>query len=140
MKRLDEASRGHCKRCGMCCRAIVLGATRIQLEAWRGHNPDAAFVLKNWQEISRIEAYQINSHLTHWGPLYRSSFWRCKLLKDNKCTIHDKSPEVCQGFPWYGKALADLPWDPLYSPRCGFQVDQRNAALIKSEGLSCLHP
>ncbi len=117
-----------CKKCGMCCRAIVLPFTRDELEhrVQEGITGDPVFILVNWEEISQIEAYQVNGHLTHWGELRGSSFWRCKLLIGNRCSIHKESPRVCKAYPWYDNAPH---YDALYSPRCGFQSDVK--ALFK---------
>ena len=133
-----------CAQCGHCCEVIHLTAgaqARLEqkIEAWdRFINLDDATMthlactdwdMPNWRSIRDLMyrdwygvlfqfefQFQVNSH---YGP---KDLFVCKAFDSKKrvCTIHDYSPNICQGFPFYGKT------NPEYVGVCpGTQLDQK---------------
>ncbi len=109
-----------CKKCGMCCRAIVCNHSLAMLEA-RDDDKDKQFVLDNWVLISREEALSRNPELK--DVVAGDHFYECKLLdtKTNLCTQYASRPWACEGFPWY----IDTKPNPkaLYWSKCGYLED-----------------
>ncbi len=124
-----------CKQCGKCCSTIWLPQTRAEVEAMakRGH-PDAVFVLTHWKPISVKQAAAINpvfvqqighdANGTRLTDKEKSGhLWRCTKLnhRTNLCRVHAHKPQVCSGFPWYGKDIAKAsPFVGL--PDCAFAL------------------
>lgn len=121
------ALRGACNRCGKCCEAIVLPQSLEYIKVFGKHSrsTDYGFAYRNLIPISREEALRINPHLVKWGEsLNESFFYRCKQFCEvsRSCIIHDERPHMCSGYPWYYSGVKER--DPLYSPDCGYKVDQ----------------
>ena len=85
------------------------------------------FVLDNLEELTPEQAFAINPYLEAEGKrrgytekeLSEAHFYRCKLIgDDNLCTIHDTRPEMCSGFPWYGRLGGSK--TALFSDKCGY--------------------
>jgi len=91
-----------CKQCGACCKAIRL-------------NFDLPDELKNmWVEISEKEAIEINKILIiikAFVDIGEVKYYNCKMLKDNKCSIHATRPQICRAYPVK---------NALKIPTCGF--------------------
>lgn len=124
---------GHCKMCGMCCRAIFLGQNMDEMKKWAEHdNADAKFVIENWTPISKEQAFEINPYLETWNEesKEKGSFYTCKLCADGKCLIHNQNkPRVCAAFPWYNERPREM---SLYSPDCGYIDDMSQIPLEKN--------
>jgi hypothetical protein len=114
--------------CGMCCKAIVLSQSPEVLEQMADDKnllSDASFIHANWESITQTEALVINPYLQHWIKHGNDEkyFYRCKLLIDNKCSIHgtEQKPHVCTGYPFYNRIPEK---DYLfYTKDCGYQPD-----------------
>lgn len=130
-----------CKMCGSCCRAIHLEANMtpefLKAQSASG-NEDARFILKNWQQIDVKQVFRLRSDLD-FSELFRAmdagTWWLCTLLDPgtNKCRSHDARPDVCKGFPFYGK----LPhYFTPYTYACGYYRDcypQQEFAGLKAD-------
>jgi Fe-S-cluster containining protein len=105
---------GECKRCGQCCRMIHMSLEshrRIQSDDSSGG--DLAFCRNNWQYVGKsldVSGAFISPREDGMEEYY---IYRCSLLgPDNKCSIHDRKPRVCSGYPFYeGATIFDsTPW------------------------------
>lgn len=79
-----------CEVCGgMCCRCIVLNASRQHPE-------------KFWEQLSGFEVLSFNPFLPinfYLTITERIHYYRCTLQDGYRCTIYDKRPERCRDFP-----------------------------------------
>jgi len=117
-----------CKTCGSCCKAIHLEAhiTREFLqEQSEAGNEDARFILKNWRHIDAKRVFMIRPDLD-FSELFRKmddgTWWMCTLFDQdtNRCGSYNTRPDVCRGFPFYGK----LPhYFTPYTYACGYYRD-----------------
>lgn len=117
-----------CKTCGNCCRAIHLEAqmTPEFLKEQSGlGNEDATFILQNWKHIDTKHVFNLRPD-TDFPELFRrmdaGTWWQCKLLdsETNKCGSYDVRPQICRGFPFYGR----LPhYFTPYTFACGYYRD-----------------
>lgn len=100
-----------CARCGFCCRAIgvrfaphdVLRQVLAHVAA--GVAPgDWLFFLEHWHPLGRQQAAAINPRLRE-GLRQRDHFYTCDQFDavTNLCRAHERRPETCRGFPWYGR-------------------------------------
>lgn len=113
----------HCNKCGKCCEAIFLQHTKKEVKGYK-NNADAAFILKNWERISKKEALEINPHLAEWETK-RHFFYRCAKFDKNTrlCSVHEDRPRVCSRYPFYGRDK--LPFsEPFYSESCGYNREE----------------
>lgn len=75
-----------CARCGNCCEDLW-STSRRTLE---GMDTDQArFLLEHWHQLDEED----NGH------------YRCDMLDPvhRTCMAHDSRPQVCSGYPWYGR-------------------------------------
>lgn len=113
-------SMGCARGCGDCCDPVFLTADQVAradywadavVDVFAGHTPrpgsDAAFIAEHWHEIERLPS---------GSARYRCDFFDAEL---RECTAHDKRPQVCSGFPWYG----EQPHQGRVSGRCSYQWD-----------------
>ena len=103
----------------MCCEAIVLSLSKEQLAKATG--PDAVFIVRNWEEISRMESYTRNPHLISWRIPEGWHFYRCAKLEGKRCSVQSEKPPVCSEYPWYGQL--PNPFMYFYSESCGYKKD-----------------
>lgn len=113
-----------CKMCGMCCQVILLSVnSQIIARTARGETKDSCFnfAYRNFSEITREEAYNINPHLKNWNQ-ENQFFYKCRQYDpiSKKCNVHSIRPETCSGFPWYDREPYK---QALYSKTCAFQKD-----------------
>lgn len=116
--------------CGKCCKAITLGEhgspEYIENQARLG-NKDAQFIKENWVPISAKEVFKIRPEAEFKAIFKRigqTYWWKCKNVdpQTNKCKMHDKRPDVCKGFPYYGDGKLGKNFIP-YSMQCGYLED-----------------
>lgn len=120
--------------CGMCCRAIRLQISPDELKRrvckdeylrtisdsaklW-----DSEFVYLFWEPITLEEALNINPHLKTWKEYDEAYYYTCTKFdsKTNKCSIHEKRPDVCSRYPWYDQQpFKEYNWY-FYSDKCGY--------------------
>jgi Fe-S-cluster containining protein len=112
-----------CKKCGMCCRAIYLaeGMKELQSRHYNESSGDGYFIVNNWIEISKEEAFKINPYLQRLYKIKEYHFYTCKQFdeKNNLCKIHDNNPHVCNKYPFYGNRLLS-PMFGFYTNKCGY--------------------
>jgi Fe-S-cluster containining protein len=122
-----------CSKCGDCCRAIAVPATKKRVREGN-FGEDGWFILRHWHPISRAEAER---RLPRIGRMRRDPgvrFYACDQFdaERNLCMAHDGRPDVCRGFPFYGGD--PLHWalddegrvDLLVYPRCRYWEDVRH--------------
>lgn len=131
-----EELKGSCHMCGKCCEAIHLlqspqeVASIAESEKMSG---DARFITDNWTPITKEEAFTINPYLKQnedglaekgidnvYGKFY---YYTCTQLdkETRKCRVHENRPQVCSGYPWYGRRPNNsILW---YADECGYKVD-----------------
>ena len=110
-----------CNCCGECCRVINLQYTKKRLMKIK--NPSVKFILEHWYRISREEAHKrqpSKGYLNGWSGSY---FYVCDAWDEETrlCKIHESRPEICSGFPFYGKddpGNGDLAWLTVIG--CGY--------------------
>jgi Fe-S-cluster containining protein len=113
----------------MCCRGIALLFTKKDIkERWQD-TVNRDFVLAHWHRISKAQALKNNPHLASIMDEYerdtRTIYWyTCDMLVENRCLIHQERPNICRGYPWYGKNPADCQAEFLYGENCGYKIDQ----------------
>lgn len=88
-------ARTKCKQCGNCCKGIRL-------------NFEPEGILKElFEEITEAEAFKIH-------PIFKvfteanAKYYNCKMLIDNKCSIHKNKPQICKDYPIDGHSVKDI--------------------------------
>lgn len=117
-----------CKMCGSCCQAIHLGADMTPenlKEQWESGNKDAGFILEHWQQIDQQQVFRLRKDAEFpelFGKMEAGTWWQCSLIdpETKKCRRHADRPEVCRGFPFYGKPPH---YFTPYTYACGFFRD-----------------
>lgn len=122
-----------CSRCGDCCDPVILTFDPQQRAAeklsellfvappWVWHQYE--FLRDHWRTIDTVEVVEGDDTVT----VYRvecDQFDR----ESRTCGAHDTRPQVCSGFPWYGREPDDDLCEPSrasLSPRCSFNADVR---------------
>ena len=110
------------ERCTKCCEAITLPFSRKKLleGARKFESPDAIFILANWKPMSKRAAKKKNPYLFRRFPKLRSrkhwSLYSCKALTADGCSKYNERPNVCSGYPFYGKPPTG--GAPDYHPNC----------------------
>jgi Fe-S-cluster containining protein len=134
---------GQCKMCGMCCKALslkfdkeyIINHYTKDLRREKGKGGDLEFCYKNLVQISQKEAFRINPHLEKWMDKDTDRFFfRCRKFNEttNLCSDHDNRPRMCSHFPWYDHPPNAT--ELLYSPDCGYKVDQEQLAMEEDNG------
>lgn len=117
---------GKCNQCGMCCRAVCLQYTKTEI-ATTDLDENRNLILYHWKRISRKKALEINPYLLglmneYWEGSVKLYWYSCTYIQeDNTCSIHDKRPPICKGYPWYGHDPKGLEF--LYGENCGYRID-----------------
>ena len=67
-------------------------------------------VLPNWKVISKRRAKKLNPYLIKSSKALRLSptYFSCKHLTEVGCSIHERSPHVCSGYPLYNEPLTKV--------------------------------
>lgn len=94
-------SGAECNGCGACCDPVVLrgAADLVITEHAAGLHgvprpeSDAAFALAHWTRIGD-------------APDGDGGLWTCDAYdrETRECGAYDDRPQVCSGYPWYGRA------------------------------------
>ncbi|MHB1418704.1 MAG: YkgJ family cysteine cluster protein [Bacillota bacterium] len=134
-KKRGDYLMGQCKKCGLCCKAIAISSGQSEEElinsiissASLEAGGDAVFIIENWEQITQAEALEINPNLKQRIDWCKSDnivevYFKCHRLdpKTNLCIVHDKRPQVCSGYPWYGRMPHKM---YFYSPNCGYAFE-----------------
>ncbi len=131
---MEQSEGAACARCGLCCRAIgVRFAPREVLRhvlshVAAGQDPgDWAFFLAHWQPLGRKKAAVINPRMRD-GARQRDHFYTCDQFdpQTNVCLSHERRPDICRGFPWYGRTPNTTALGS--HPRCSYWADVPQAA------------
>lgn len=110
------------QRCTACCRAISLANSRRALAA-NAHRDkpagDMSFILANWKPISRRRAKKKNPYMVLDPRHAGRSFWHCRRVTDEGCSVHATRPRVCRDYPLYDNHPNTLAVQrPEYHPDC----------------------
>ncbi len=89
-----------CRQCGFCCKATMVN----------GELPDE--VKELWYEISFEEAREHHGFNMLFVRNPNIKFYNCKALKNNRCSIHEKRPDICREYPRHGYSIKHS--------KCGF--------------------
>ncbi len=120
-----------CARCGDCCDPVILP---VHPHTWARQQLDGD------RELSQRARYQYEFWLEHWQPIgvlvsedddavVVAHQVACDQFDHERrlCMAHDSQPDVCSGFPWYGRPEDDIegrqPIADSLSPRCSFNAD-----------------
>jgi len=83
-----------CKGCGNCCRGMYVSI--------KDHEVITIAERLGMKENELIQKYKLKQETTPNGFLkFIMDAFPCPFLKDNKCTIYDIRPIVCQSYPLY---------------------------------------
>jgi len=122
-----------CKMCGMCCKVILLKRAKTEIRKMDGNVRNKEVILKHWKCISRAKAIELNKYLKLALDKSKTKYYyyTCLLLgADNKCTIHDSKPPVCERFPLYDNYTDELTLAEakkrLVSKECGYWPKKNN--------------
>lgn len=118
-----------CSRCGDCCDPVIVTfdpqvlaperlAANPDMEDWARHQYE--FFRDHWRSTSTFED-------TDGATVHRVE---CDQFDRNtrSCGAHDNRPQVCSGFPWYGRDPHSDDAQPCassLSPRCSYNADVR---------------
>jgi len=102
--------KGHCLKCGQCCRQIYLKATRSQVTS-----PLFAKISVKW--IEWLFDFKLK-----WVDFEDNYFvFECKHLKsDGTCGNYSWRPNVCRNYP-----LISYFKEPVFLPDCGYSAKLR---------------
>jgi len=125
---------GKCNMCGLCCKALSLGYSmsyaveRIkEVRVGTDLHAHYTFVIEHLEEQTHEQAFATNPYLEEEYKrrggrpenIQKFHFYRCKMLSENNlCTIHDHKPQMCSGYPWYGRPGGSK--KDLFSDKCGY--------------------
>lgn len=126
----------HCKNCSKCCELIMINGTPIEkvykLVKEKGLDPIYQEMLI---PLTREQALHINeravyereaSKINEDNPV---SFYTCSKLENGRCSIYDKRPKMCSGYPYTWSKWADhatlskqqyIAKEPRYSETCTY--------------------
>jgi len=106
----ENMVKSKCNRCGECCRVIYLQETKKAIRAIKNET-SKEFILKHWHRISRKEACRRHPMIRgkDWRNVY---FYTCDAWdkKTRRCKVYELRPEVCRGFPFYGRKPNNSEW------------------------------
>lgn len=118
-----------CSRCGDCCDPVIVV---FDPQVWAAERLTAA----NLSDVGRGNAEFLRDHWTSQSTFTEQLEGqdvtvhrvRCSAFDPDSrlCTAHDSRPQVCSGFPWYGRPDGDKGRRPVadsLSPRCSFNAD-----------------
>ena len=85
-----------CNKCGQCCKMFCLPFTHEQIKAIRKqYRKTGTVTLPNGNKpIDKITEKWLAVHVKK-NPVYG---WRCNLLTNNQCPIHNHKPQPCRDF------------------------------------------
>lgn len=123
-----------CSRCGDCCDPVTIAFDPQERAAaklaeltfahpgWVWHQWE--FFRDHWRSESSYEDVDTD------GTPVTVHRVRCdQFNRDTReCMAHADRPQVCSGFPWYGRPASEWPGSPQaasFSPRCSFNADVR---------------
>jgi Fe-S-cluster containining protein len=69
---------------------------------------EAGQIPQGWERISRRQAKKRNPKMFIEHGWKDKAYFKCNHLNDDGCSIHQSSPYVCSGYPYYGKSLTEL--------------------------------
>lgn len=95
-----------CNGCGSCCDPVSLSPAMV-------HRRDSSF---------GQQADQLREMLIPVGPARGGGAnYECIHFdkRERRCTNYEGRPEMCRGYPWYGKA----PVEDIIGLTCSFQAD-----------------
>lgn len=127
-----------CLMCGACCRGPWIPFTprdmrkeRQRYEKWgMAIGGDFAFVLEHFRPLAKREA----DKMPKLKGMEKGMRYSCDLFDPatNRCKANGSKPRVCLGYPWYnGRVSLTMRLD-LYSPDCGYRIEQERARLIST--------
>jgi Fe-S-cluster containining protein len=120
-----------CSRCGDCCDPVIVtfdpqerAAERLAnlsfvAPAWAWHQFE--FLRDHWRTVDTYESTErgrpVTVHRVECDQFDRAT---------RTCGAHDDRPQVCSGFPWYGREPdVDSAIAGSLSPRCSYNADVR---------------
>ena len=122
-----------CNGCGACCEpyAMMYSPADIDRLAARIDPDELAFMREHLTPMKRRDGRRMapwNSGFTEFvdadghPQLIASHYYKCDRYDPvaKVCTDYDNRPDVCRGFPWYGRGP-----DPsrLLPPTCSYRTD-----------------
>lgn len=103
----------NCNGCTDCCKAIHVNKRSIRRAMGASNlSGDRKFIFENWKPISARRAKKRNPHVfdTKFHRKERvqkvkrdMQFFKCCNLTATGCAAYESRPEVCRGYPWYGR-------------------------------------
>lgn len=128
-----------CSRCGDCCDPVIVtfdpqeyaaeALTRLdgkEADDWARHQIE--FFRDHWRSKSTYES-TVNGEPVTVHRVECDQFDRAT----RSCGAHDNRPQVCSGFPWYGREPHSAEAQPCassLSPRCSYNADVRTTLPI----------
>lgn len=98
-----------CIMCSQCCRKIHFSKQIHQSicyykKSGKTRKTDIPFIAENWKYLGKAsEVGGFLYKLPHKEVPEEMYIYSCNLVtEDNKCSIHDKKPKICSGYPYYG--------------------------------------
>ena len=101
---------GKCKKRGICCTKIA-----IYLSEGFWASPLLTKLAIRWY------TFVYSFELIGKEPAFRILIFRCRYLKNNRCSIHWRRPYICRNYPmtrYFSK--------PTVLPGCGYQIKKKN--------------
>lgn len=127
--------KGKCNQCGQCCLTFRISLDYKDLQLFKPEG-DFKFARENLIPMHRELAFFLNPHLKIFEEKESSGtnfYYKCKQFntKTRKCNNHKNRPQVCKGFPWYGKKdYNNLVYENLYDENCGYKIDREIFKII----------
>lgn len=134
-----------CRRCGGCCRAVLLSFSPQQLQdsyrawrKWRNKKTESIIIL--------ADIFLVYPMLTYLGEFVTEGYTRyvyeCKHLshevvrgkKVAKCSLGDDRPNLCKSYPYYNHSqaiemgLKPENANPGYIKGCGYNSDPKHGS------------
>ena len=129
-----------CAKCGDCCDPVIVtfdpqvyAAEQLARRDPPGGAPEWVryqyqFFLDHWtSQSSRVDADGVTVHHVRCDQFDRTT---------RTCLAHDRQPQVCSGYPWYGREEGDenrRPAEKALSPRCSFNADVPGRRMLPLE-------
>ena len=117
---------------------VVLTVVKPSVSKKMSSNTEKQLKLRNsmptgWERISKRQAKKRNPFMFSKG-IWKSdrTYFKCNHLADNGCQIHESSPYVCSGYPYYGRSLVEF--KETYSEE-GYRFEYSNSCNLTEEML-----
>jgi len=111
-----------CKKCGECCRLLVIEGLTVDQITSMVNDPNHEFIKNHWVPITLDEAIERYKD-GDYTPNKSSTYFRCDQfdMLERRCMSYETRPIICAMFPSYGRN------EPVTYLGCGYYLEKVDA-------------